>query len=244
MRLRLFVVHGSHPCAAVMKGLELKGLSYRVVEWPPPMQAPLQRAIFGARTVPGLQIAQNGSSERISGSRPIMHRLDELAPEPALYPLEHDQRARVEEADRWGDEVFQPVGRELIWVGMRRRPEAMVSYGEHSRLPMPAPAVRLMAPAIAAAASRLNRTNPEVARRDLEDLPAQLDRIDGFIADGTIGDPDHPNAADLQILSTVRLLLTLADVRPLLDGRPAAEAARRVFGDWDGDMPAGALTGP
>ena len=241
MRLRLFVVHGSHPCAAVMKGLDLKGLSYRVVEWPPPMQAPLQRLIFGARTVPGLQIADNGSSERISGSRPIMHRLDELAPEPALYPLEHDQRARVEEADRWGDEVFQPVGRELIWAGMRRCPEALASYGDHSRLPLPTPAVRLMAPAIAAAAGRLNRTNSEVARRDLQDLPAQLDRVDGFIAEGTIGDPEHPNAGDLQILSTVRLLLTLADVRPLLDGRPAAEAARRVFPDWDGDMPAGAL---
>jgi hypothetical protein len=28
MRLRLYVVHGSHPCGAVEKALSLKGLSY------------------------------------------------------------------------------------------------------------------------------------------------------------------------------------------------------------------------
>jgi glutathione S-transferase len=99
-----------------------------------------------------------------------------------------------------------------------------------------------LAPAIAAAASRLNRTDAGVARRDLQELPAQLDRVDAWMADGTMGDPQHPNAADLQILSTVRLLLTLADVRPLLDGRPSADAARRLFPDWDGEMPAGSLT--
>jgi glutathione S-transferase len=205
------------------------------------MQAPMQRLLFGARTVPGL-ILQNGSSERISGSRTILHRLDELAPDPALYPRDHDRRAQVEEADQWGDEVLQPVARELIWAGMRRHPECMVSYGEHSRLPMPAPAVRLMAPAIAAAASRLNRTNPDVARRDLQALPAQLDQVDAYIGDGTIGDPEHPNAADLQILSTTRLLLTIGDARPLIEGRPAETAARRLFPTIDGDMPTGTLT--
>src|SRR6202023_1801729 len=103
---------------------------------------------------------------------------------------------------------FQPVARELVWAAMRHSPHALVSYGEHSRLPLPAPAVRFLAPAIAAAASRLNRTDAGVARRDLQELPAQLDRVDAWMADGTMGDPQHPNAADLQILSTVRLLLT------------------------------------
>jgi glutathione S-transferase len=242
MKLRLFVVHGSHPCDAVRKGLELKGLSYRVVEWPPPMHPPMQRLLFGARTVPGLRISQNGSAERISGSRAIMHRLDELAPEPALYPLEHDKRARVEEADRWGDEVFQPVARELIWAGLSRHPDALVAYGEHSRLPLPAPVVRLVAPAIALGGRRLNHTDADVARRDLAELPAQLDRIDAWIADGTIGDPERPNAADLQILSTLRLLLTIGDARALIEGRPCEEAARRLFPTADGELPVGALS--
>lgn len=240
MRLRLYVVHGSHPCAAVEKALAMKGLAYDVTEWPPPLHAPIQRVLFGARTVPGLKL----DDEKISGSRAIMRRLDELAPDPALFPDDPAARARVEEAERWGDEVFQPVARELIWAGFKRRPEAMVSYGEHSRLPMPPAAIRLSAPAIARLGAQLNRTNDHVARSDLHELPAQLDRIDAWIADGTIGDPEQPNAGDLQLASTVRLMMTMADVRPLIHGRPCAEVARALFPDADGELPAGSLLAP
>ena len=137
--------------------------------------------------------------------------------------------------------MFQPVARELIWVGFTPRPGTMVGYSEHSRLPLPAPAIRAIAPAIARMGARLNRTDDGVARRALEALPGQLDKIDGWIADGTIGDPERTNAADLQITSTVRLLMTLDDVRPLIDSRPCAEVAMRLFPDADGEMPAGSL---
>ena len=89
--------------------------------------------------------------------------------------------------------------------------------------------------------ARLNRTDAGVAGRDLGALPAQLDKIDGWIADGTIGDREHPNAADLQLASTVRLMMTLADARPLIQGRPCAELAMVLFPNADGDMPAGSL---
>jgi len=49
------------------------------------------------------------------------------------------------------------------------------------------------------------------------------------------------NAADLQIGSSLRLLSTIGDVRPLLAGRPAEALAMRLFGDFPGDVPAGAL---
>jgi glutathione S-transferase len=237
MRLRLYVVHGSHPCAAVEKAMAIKGLSYDVTEWPPTVHAPLQLAIFGARTVPGLKL----DGEKVSGSRAIMRRLDQLAPEPPLFPAQDPARARVEQAEEWGDVVFQPIARELIWAGFRRSPGAMVSYGEHSRLPLPAPAIRLMAPAIAFMGSRLNRTDAGVARADLDALPGQLDKIDAWIADGTIGDAGRPNAADLQLTSTVRLMMTLADARPLIEGRPCAELAMALFPDADGELPARSL---
>jgi glutathione S-transferase len=240
MRLRLYVVHGSHPCAAVEKALAMKGLTYEVTEWPPPLHAPIQRVLFGARTVPGLRI----DDEKISGSRAIMRRLDELAPEPPLFPKDPAARARVEEAERWGDETFQPVARELIWAGFTRKPAAMVSYGEHSRLPMPAAAIRMSAPLIARLGAQLNRTSGDVARSDLQQLPAQLDRVDAWIAEGTIGDREHPNAADLQLASTIRLMLTLADARPLIEGRPCAELARALFPQPDGELPAGSLPAP
>ena len=150
-------------------------------------------------------------------------------------------RARVEEAERWGDEVFQPVARELVWVGFQHCPAAMVSYGEHSRLRLPAAAIRLSAPLIARLEARLNRTDDGVARSALKALPAQLDKVDAWIADGTIGSPEHPNVADLQLASTIRFLLTLADTRPLIDGRPCAELAIRLFPKIDGELPAGSL---
>ena len=49
-----------------------------------------------------------------------------------------------------------------------------------------------------------------------------------------------PNAADLQIGSTIRLLLTIGDVRPLIDARPAAQLAR-YFPPMVGEVEAGAL---
>ena len=112
----------------------------------------------------------------------------------------------------------------------------MVGYSEHSRLPPPALAIRSIALVIARMGARLKRTDDGAARRALEALPGQLDKIDGGIADGTIGDPERTNAADLQITSTVRLLTTLDDVRPLIDSRPCAEVATRLFLDADGEM--------
>ncbi len=231
-RLTLYVVHGSHPCAAVEKALKLKGLAYGVVEWPPTLHAPLQRIIFGARTVPALSLG----GEHVSGSRAIMRRLEELVPEPALYPAV--ARAEVDAAERWGDEVLQPVARRLIWAGFRHNPGAMVSYGEHSRLRLPPSAVRLLAPLIARLGARLNSTDVGVAQREVERLPGYLDRIDDWIVAGTIGDLEHPNAADLQIGSTVRLLLTVADAEPLIEDRPCAALARELFPEVDGALPA------
>jgi glutathione S-transferase len=238
MRLKLYVVHGSHPCAAVEKALQIKGLEYAKVEYPPTLHGPIQRVRFGARTVPSLRI---DGTEKISGSRAIMRRLDQLEPSPLLYPADPDERAAVQDAERWGDETFQPVGRTLIWAAFLHDPGAMVSYTEGSKLPLPPFAIRASGPGVARIAARVNRTGDEPARRDLGLLPGYLDTIDGYIAAGTIGDAEHPNAADLQILSTIALLLTIEDVRPLIDGRPCADLARALFPNTPGRLPAGAL---
>lgn len=236
-RLRLYVVHGSHPCAAVEKALQLKGLGYSVWEWPPPMHVVGQKLLSGRRTVPSLRVG----GEMLSGSRRIMRRLDQLAGEPRLYPLELDRRAAVAEADRWGDQVFQPIARELIWAGLAARPEALVSYAEHSRVWLPAGAVRVLAPGIAGLQRRLNRTDRELARRRLTELPAHLERIDAWLAEGTLGTPTRPTAAGLQILSTVRLLSTIGDARPLLAASRALSAAGALWPEVDGELPAGAI---
>lgn len=236
MGLRLFVVHGSHPCAAVERALDMKGLDYSRIELPPPLHAPIQRILFGRRTVPALVI----DGERLSGSVPILHRLDALRPDPPLYPADPAARARVEEAERWGDEVFQPLARRLLWLGLSRDPHALPSYNAGSRLPLPDRAVVLAAPVVARAERALNDATEEAARADLDALPGHLARIDVWAGEGTIGS-EPVNAADLQVATTTRLLMTIADLRPLIEPRAAGRLALRLFPAAPGELPAGAL---
>jgi glutathione S-transferase len=233
----LYVVHGSHPCAAVERALELKRLDFRIVELPPPLHAPLQRVRFGARTVPSMVL---DGGEKVSGSRAILRRLEELAPEPALWPGDEEMRALVERAEEWGDEVYQPIARRLLWGAMRRRPAALVSYSQGSKIPLPKPAIRAGARAIIRAEVALNKADEGSVRADLRYLPRHLDRIDGWIAAGVIGGP-APNAADLQIATTSRLILTIGDVAPFFSGRPAESHARDLFGAQPGAVPRGAF---
>lgn len=239
MALRLFVVHGSHPCNAVMKALELKGLPYKVVELPPAVHAAVAKVVFGRRTVPALTL---DGGEKVSGSRAILRRLDELAPEPSLLPADPAAREAVLEAERWGDETFQPVARRLLWTAFARRPEAMAGYQQGTRLPaLPLPVIRGLAPIITRVEKRLNAATSQAVRRDLEQLPAHLDRIDAWLGEGTLG-ADPPNAADLQVAATLRLLMTIGDVRPAIEGRPAADLALRIFPDVAGSTPPGVLS--
>lgn len=235
MALTLYVVHGSHPCAAVARALELKRLTFRVVELPPPMHAAFMRARFGVRTVPAVRF---DGGERLSGSRAIMRRLDELVADPPLYPA-GEVGARVAAADEWGDEVYQPIARRLLWPAFARSPRSMAAYQQGSRLPAtPTPVLVALAPVVTRIERRLNGAGDEAARADLRALPGHLDRIDAWIADGTLGAGDV-NAADLQIASTTRLLLTIGDVAALIAGRPTETHSRTIFPAQLGSTPVG-----
>ena len=240
MPAKLYVVHGSHPCATVARALELKGIRFDVVELMPTMHAAHQRLRFGRRTVPGIRFEDG---EKVVGSRAILRRLEELAPDPPLLPTEAEARAKVEEAERWGDEVLQPMARRLVWLGMRRHPASIVAFGEHSTLPIPDAMARLSAPMISWIEWRLNDVSEDAVRDDLAALPGHLDRVDGYIADGVIGS-DAPNVADLQLAPTIRLMMVVGDARTLIEGRPCAELALRLFPQWDGDIPVGVLPEP
>jgi len=234
--IKLYIVHGSHPCATVMKALELKGLPYKTVELVPPGHAIAQRLRFGKRTVPGIII----DGQKTAGSRAILRELDKLVAEPALLPTDSEARARVEDAERWGEEVFQPVARRLLWPSFKRYPRAMPSYNEHAKLQLPAPIVVAVAPVATRIEMAMNVATDDSIRADLAELPGHLDRIDAWIAEGVMGG-EEPNAADLQIAATARLLWTIGDVRPLIDGRPVSDLAHRLFPQCDGMLPAGVL---
>src|SRR5947209_16102229 len=130
-----------------------------------------------------------------------MAGLDELVPEPRLYPAEPDARARVEEIDRWAEQELRALARRLTWWVIRRHPAAMLSYAEDSRLPFPGFVTRALAPGIARIEWSINDVSDEAARRDLQALPDHLKKIDAWIGEGVLG-AQPPNAADLQIGSS------------------------------------------
>ncbi|MGH2904019.1 MAG: glutathione S-transferase N-terminal domain-containing protein [Solirubrobacteraceae bacterium] len=236
MTATLYALPASHPVAAVEVALRMKSIDYRRVDLLPMSQVLIGPLRYGGTTVPGLRIA----GERLVGSRAIMRRLDLLVPEPPLLPPATDPaHAEVLEAERWGDEVLQGVPRRIIDVAFMRRPATMESYAEDAKLPLPRPLMRPALPLTARLMALKNKARDDSARADLRALPGLLDRIDAWIADGLLGG-DPPNAADLQIGSTIRLLATIGDVRPLIGDRPAARLTR-YFPPMVGEVPPGVL---
>ncbi|HTZ86573.1 MAG TPA: glutathione S-transferase N-terminal domain-containing protein [Solirubrobacteraceae bacterium] len=234
--IKLYVLPGSHPCAAVEAGMRLKSLDFKRIDWLPLTQLAAGPLLYGGRTVPGMRIGR----ERLVGSRAIMRRLDQLAPEPPLLPPPGSPTyAQVLEAERWGDEVFQSVPRRILDLCFVRRPEAMLSYAGDAKLPLPDGLQRPVTPLVARLMAMLNKGSEENVRADLTALPTQLARVDQWIAEGLLGQ-EQPNAADLQIGSTIRLLLTIGDLVPLIEPHPAA-ALVRYFPPMPGEIPVGVL---
>lgn len=234
MATKLYAIPASHPSLAAGLMLDRKGIPYKRVDMiPGPIRQLGLRAMgFPADTVPALKL----DGEKIQGTRDISRALDRHQPEPPLFPSDPDQRARVEEAERWGDEVLQSIPRRIIWNSLRRDRSPLMSYSEGAKLGVPKPvAARTGAPLIALAARRNNATD-EAVRRDLADLPGVLDHVDELIADGVIGG-ENPNAADYQIAPSLRLMLTMGDLRPAIESRPAGELAMRLIPDFPGEMP-------
>jgi glutathione S-transferase len=236
MPAKLYVIPGSHPSETAAAALRIKGIEFERVNRLPVISRLQQRALFETARVPALRL----DGEKITGSRQILRRLEELRPDPPLYPSEPERRRRVEEAESWGEEVLQQVVRRVAWAALKRRPKAMRSYTEGADLPVPVGLAMAGAGPTARIAGALNKAGEEKVRADLAALPGHLDRIDEWIAEGVLGG-EQPNAADLQIGSSIALLLTFGDVRPLLQGRPCAELARRWFADFKGETPAGTL---
>jgi glutathione S-transferase len=232
-QLTLHVLPPSHPCRTVEAALRLKGLDFEKVTYKPGEHVEAMERVYGEgrTTVPGLVI----DDEPVHGSTAILERLEAMAPEPALYP--EPLAARVREAELWGDGELQDLGRRLPWGALHFRPEAMGTFGGGGPLD---PAGTDFAIRFVRASWKYHRITAAQLAEDLAGLPAKLDHVDALAREGVLGGAE-PNAADLQIGATLRVLLNVGDLRPLLEGRPGEEIARRWFADYEGDVPAGAF---
>jgi glutathione S-transferase len=231
--LTLHVLPPSHPCMTAEAALRLKGLEYEKVTLRMPHTEEMERLYGpGHTTVPGLMVDE----EPVHSSLAILDRLERLVPDPPLYPAAIADAVR--EAEHWGDAELQDLGRRLPWGALHFRPEAVGTFGG-AQAPLD-PAGTDFAIRFARSMWKYHRISAERLADDLAGLPGKIDHVDQLARDGIVGG-EAPNAADFQIGATLRVLLTVGDLRPLIEGRPAEELARRWFPDYAGDVPAGAF---
>lgn len=233
MDVRLYTIPGSHPGTAVQAMMRAKGIPYKRTDLFPVMQKAVVRSIgFPRKTVPAIKI----DGRKVQGSREIARELDQVRPEPPLFPSDPDRRALADEAERFGDEELQHPIRQIVWWVLRKDPAPLRSYMQGARLGIPIGlAVRTAAPVLYLTA-RYNEASDENVRRDLAALPGFLDKIDAWIEAGVL-DGEQLYAADYQIAASLRLAMTMQDLRPAIDARPAGKLARRAIPEYAGDAP-------
>ena len=218
----------SHPSQAARRMVELKGVDYKLVTVTPMAQKAHLRVVgFRRGTVPAMKV----DGKRVQGSRQIARTLDQRWPEPALFPSDPELRARVEEAEHWGEHELQPIPRRIFRWAVANDPEFRRGVHEMQSIPAVGLMSRVSAPIVRyyANAPELDGRNGDAdgVRDSLAALPALLDHADALIADGTLT-TDPPNAASLQILATIRTLGVFSDLHELLDGRPSLIASRSI----------------
>ena len=258
MNAKLYVILGSHACRTGMLLLEHKGIAYQRVNLPTGLHpsllrlrgfagnpAPFRRLDDGkphrmlARvdrvgTVPALIV----DSQRVKTNREIARLLDRLQPDPPLFPADPDRRRGVEEAERWGDEVFQMTARRIGLAAFLHGRDGLVNRGDDGRL---GPLLwHHTTPRLVGArliARFIFRANAQTESQLLAALPGQLDRIDGWIEAGVLNGEDL-YAADFMIAPSLALLCYRPDLRPEIERRPAIRLVDRLLPEPAAPQPA------
>jgi glutathione S-transferase len=235
MGIKLYGTLPSPPSHTTRLMLESKGLDHKTIWLLPGLHPALLRTRgFRGGTVPAIKI----DGRRLQQSRAISRALDELKADPPLFPPDPEQRLEVEEAERWGDEVLQDVPRRIVrWLSVHR-PETRVMIAREIGIPLPRFAAWVNAPTARRMANKVD--SDEEIQNAIAQVPEVLDHVDELLSRGVIGG-EQPNAADFQIATSVRALLTLQDLRPAWEGRPATAWAMRLVPEFGNDFPAGLL---
>jgi glutathione S-transferase len=238
---KLYVIPGSHACRSAMLMLEHKQVPYRrvdVLTLLHPLAVRLRGFSAGGETrragaqrpLPlrsgdhlGTVPALDADGERISTNRHIARFLDDRHPEPALFPSDPGRHRGVEEAERWANDTLQMAARRILLAAWLRDPGGLSRASGDGRmghlLYRRALTRRLVIPLIGRfvfAAGRSAEGDP------IAGLPALLDRIDAWIADGILGG-GQSNAADFMVAPSLALMLYRPGVARLFAGRPALE---------------------
>jgi glutathione S-transferase len=230
-KVKLYGFTGSNSVYTGRLLLEHKGLDYDFVKLFPAAHAvTLLMRGFDTTGAPALKV----DGVRVQGTRFIARALDELFPEKPLFPADPAKRRAVQDVERWGEEL-QSALRRIFYCASRRDRGAFMSVMGASRGPFGRTILRMAAPVVIKAATGVHRATDAAGREDIELLPERLDQIDAWIAEGLLDGPEL-NAADYQVAVNVSGLLLSEDLAPFIEGRPAADLARRVAPDYAGHL--------
>lgn len=247
MEAKLYVILGSHACRTGMLLLEHKGIAYKRVEIPTGLHPFALRLLGFAgnpapfREVDGRSPRQIGLADRmgtvpalrIDGQRvktnhEIARFLDERQPDPPLFPADPEQRQAVEEAERWGDDVFQMAARRLTLTAAVHGRVGLTDEAADGRL---GPLLWKRTPVRRFGVRRVARLFEASAQAEPQlraALPGMLDRIDGWIEAGVLNG-EQLYAADLVIAPSLALLSYAPDVRAEIESRPALRLLDRLL---------------
>jgi glutathione S-transferase len=253
---KLYVIPGSHACRSAMLMLEHKQVPYKrvdVVTLTHPVVARLHgfdaggqtrnaggRRTFGLRfgdrlgTVPAL----DADGRKVSTNHGIARFLDERHPDPPLLPSDPEQRAAVEEAERWANETLQMAARRIPGAAAVRDPSILdqADDGRMGYLLYKNDLVRRkVVPRILGG---VFRAHPKADAELLSDLAGYLDHIDALIAEGVLDGPQL-NVADFMVAPSLALILYRPDVKPMFEGRPALALVDRLLPEPDQSTPQG-----
>jgi glutathione S-transferase len=205
--------------------LEMKGVDYELAHVLPGNQRiHLRLAGFRRGTVPALKL----DGRRIQGSTNIARDLEAINPEPRLFPRDPEQRRRVEDVERWGDTELQGIPRRMFRWAMTKDAGLRRWLAEvDGQMPLPAVTARVSGP-VSLYYARAVGAKTEQVRQDVARLPSLLDRIDELYGERVLT-RDSPNAATIQVLSSVRALLGMSDFAEQVGARSYAEQARELF---------------
>lgn len=229
--VKLYMINGSAPSQTARLMLEHKAIEHRCKHL---MVGPHAFAMpprgFEMMTVPAMKI----DGRCVQGSRVIARTLDELQPQPQLFPTEPHRRTMVVEAERRGEELQDAVRRIVLCAARRDSSVFGGVYGHPNR--MLRPIQRLTQGLVVRLASAGHHASDFVGEEDLAGLPARLDQIDAWIRQGLLDGPER-NAADFQIAPNIALMLRFDDLAPYIENRPAAQLARRLIPDPPSRIP-------
>jgi glutathione S-transferase len=223
---KLYGVPGSAPTFSAELMLMHKGIQYRRVN----LIGGLHRRRLRSKGFPGITVpALVLNGELVQTNRAIARALDQVVPDPALFPRSPAGFAEVDEAERFADEILQPAVRRIVIWSLGHDPDSVRSHPDNGRLMIPRSAWlrALMMPRV----YRMWKIDEAIVRADLEQLPHTLDRLDRYIAEGILDNP-RLTAADFETAPLIAALMGVADLGAEIGSRPVGAHAARVMPSW------------